>query len=92
MGRDALDDIAQIDERIDVQVLAGLHQRTADGRAMRRRFAPGKEPIFAAEYDWPQRLLSPVVVDLEPAVLGVTRQGDPVAPRVADGRTERALR
>jgi hypothetical protein len=38
MGRDALDDVAQIDERIDVQVLAGLDQRTQDGGAVRRCF------------------------------------------------------
>ena len=30
MGRDAVDDIAQIDERIDLEMLAGLHQRTED--------------------------------------------------------------
>jgi len=33
MGRDALDDIAQIHERIDLQMLAGLHQRTQNGGA-----------------------------------------------------------
>ena len=41
MRRDALDHITQIDEGIDLQVLAGLHQRTQDGGAVRRRFAPG---------------------------------------------------
>jgi hypothetical protein len=35
------------------------------------RFAPGEEPVFAAKHDRPQRLLRPVVVDLEPAVFGV---------------------
>jgi hypothetical protein len=44
MRRDALDDVAQIDERIDLQVLAGLHERTQDGGSVRRRFAPGEEP------------------------------------------------
>lgn len=44
MGRDALDHIAQIDERIDLQVLAGLHQRTEDGRAVGRRVAPREQP------------------------------------------------
>jgi hypothetical protein len=42
---DALDDIAQIDERIDVQVLAALHQRTQDAataRSPRPRQQPGK--------------------------------------------------
>ena len=92
MRRDALDDIAQIHERIDLQVLAGLHQRTQDGGAVRRGFAPGEEPVLAAQHDRPERLLRPVVVDLEPAVLGVARQGGPVAQRVADGCTERALR
>jgi hypothetical protein len=70
MGRDALDYIAQIDEGIDPQVLAGLHQRTEDGGAMRRRLASSEEPVFAAEHDRAERLLRPVVVDLEPAVLG----------------------
>ena len=61
MRRDALDDIAQIHERIDLQVLAGLHQRTQDGGAMGGRFAPGEEPDFAAEYDRPERLLRPLL-------------------------------
>ena len=39
-----------------------------------------------------ERLLRPVVVDLEPSVFGVARQRDPVAQRVADGCGERALR
>jgi len=92
MGRDAVDDIAQIDEGVDLQMLAGLHQRTEDGGAMRGGFAAGEEPIFAAEHDRAERLFRAVVVDLEPAVFGVARQGDPVAQRVADGCTERALR
>jgi hypothetical protein len=53
MGRDAIDDIAQIDERIDLQVLAGLHERTQDGGSVRRRFASSEQPVFAAEYDRP---------------------------------------
>jgi hypothetical protein len=53
MGRDALDHITQIDEGIEVQVLAGLHQQTQDGGAVRRRFAPSEEPVFAAEHDRP---------------------------------------
>ena len=91
MRRDALDHIAQIHERIDLQVLAGLDQRTQDGGAMGGRFAPGEEPVFAAKHDRPERLLRPVVVDLEPAVFGVARQRDPVAQRIAAGCTERAL-
>jgi len=51
MGRDALDDIAQIHERIDLEVLAGLHQRTQDGGSVRRRFASSEQPVFAAEHD-----------------------------------------
>jgi hypothetical protein len=34
MRPDALDDIAQVHERIDLQVIAGLHQRTQNGGAM----------------------------------------------------------
>jgi hypothetical protein len=41
--RDALDDIAQIHERIDLKVLAGLHERAQDGRPVGRRFAASKE-------------------------------------------------
>jgi len=92
MRRDALDDIAQIHERIDLQVLAGLDQRTQDGGSVRRRFAPREQPIFAAKHDRSERLLRPVVVDLEPSVFGIARQGDPVAQRVAGGCSEWALR
>jgi hypothetical protein len=45
--RDALDDIVKINERIDLQVLTGLHQRTQDGGAMRRRFTARKQPVLA---------------------------------------------
>jgi hypothetical protein len=92
MRRNALDDIAQIHERIDLQVLTRLHQGTQDGGSVRRRFAPREQPVFAAQHDRSECLLSPVVVDLEPSVFGVARQGDPVAQRVADGCSERALR
>ena len=92
MRRDALDDIAQIQERIDLQVLARLHERTEDGGAVRRCLASREQPVFAAEHDRSERLLRPIVVDLEPSVFGVARQGDPVAQRIADGCTERALR
>ncbi len=47
MRRDALDHIAQIHERIDLQVLTRLHQRTQDGGSVRRRFAPREQPVFA---------------------------------------------
>jgi hypothetical protein len=50
------------------------------------------EPVLRAQHDRPERLLSSVVVDFEPAVFRVARQGDPVAQRVADGCTERTLR
>ncbi len=44
--RDALKDTAQIQERIVLQVLAGLHERPQDGRAVCRRFAARKQIIF----------------------------------------------
>ena len=53
MRRDTLDDIAQIHERIDLQMLAGLHQRTQDSGSVRRCFAPGKEPVLPAQDDRP---------------------------------------
>ena len=54
---------------------------------MRRRFGSGEQPVFAAEHDRSERLLRPVVVDLELFVPGVAPQGDPVAQRVTDGCT-----
>ena len=45
MRRDALEYIAQIDERIDLQVLTRLHQRTQDGGSARRAFAPREQSI-----------------------------------------------
>ena len=60
MRRYALDDIAQIHERIDLQVLAGLHQRTQDGGAVRRCFAPGEEPVL------PSRRIADVLGKPEP--------------------------
>jgi hypothetical protein len=63
-----------------------------DGGSVRRRFAPREQPVFAAQLDRSERLLRSVVVDLEPSVFGVARQGDPVAQRVADGCALRTLR
>jgi N-acetylglucosamine kinase-like BadF-type ATPase len=63
-----------------------------DGGSVRRRFAPREQPVFAAQLDRSERLLRSVVVDLEPSVFGVARQGDPVAQRVADGCALRASR
>jgi hypothetical protein len=73
MRRDGLDHITQIHERIDLQVLAGLDQRTQDGGSMRRRLSPREQPIFAAQHDRSERLLRSVVVDPEPSVFGVAR-------------------
>jgi len=56
-SRRALEDIAQIHERIDLQVLTSLHEGTQDGGSMRRRFAPRKQPVFAAKHDRSERLL-----------------------------------
>ena len=53
MGRNALDDIAQVDEGIDLQVLAGLHQRTQNGGAMSGGFTSREQPVFAAKHDRP---------------------------------------
>ena len=71
MGRDAVDDIAQIDERVDLQMLAGLHQRTEDGGAMRGGFAAGEEPIFAAEHR--SRVILPMSVFVRDCTTGGTR-------------------
>ena len=56
MRRGVLDDIAQIHERIDLQVLTGLHERTQDGRAVRRCFAARKQIILPAQ-DRPRVIL-----------------------------------
>src|ERR1700736_5105567 len=51
MRRDALDDIAQIHERIDLQVLAGLPQRTQNGGAMGGGFTSREQPVLPAQHD-----------------------------------------
>ena len=71
MGRDALDHIAQIQERIDLQVLAGLDERTQDGGAMGGRFAPGEEPVFAAQHR--PRVILPMSVFVSDCTTGGTR-------------------
>ena len=49
MCRDPLDDIAQVDEGIGLQVLARLHQRTQEGGPVRCRFATGKQIIWPVQ-------------------------------------------
>ncbi len=61
MRRHALDNIAQVDERIDLQVLARLHQRTQDGGPVRRRFAAREQMIFAAQNNRSERLFRAVM-------------------------------
>jgi hypothetical protein len=61
MRRHALDDVAQVDERIDPDVLTGLHEREQDRRAVGRRLAPCEEPVFPSENDWLDRASAPLL-------------------------------
>lgn len=92
MRQHAVDHIAQIHKRVELQVLTGLPERTQDGRAVRSCFAARKQISLPAQDDRPQSLLSAVIVNSEAPVVGVTRQRGPIAQRVADGGTEGALR
>ena len=49
--RDTLDHVTQVDEGIDLEVLAGLDERTQDRGAVRRRFTAREEPVFAPQHD-----------------------------------------
>jgi len=46
MGRAVRDYIAQLTERINLQVFAGLHQRTQNGGAMDGGFTSWEQPVL----------------------------------------------
>jgi hypothetical protein len=84
MRRDALDDIAQIHERIDLQVLAGW---TSEHR-MAVRCAAASLPANN-QFCGPARSVG---APAPPPLLSMLSRPSPVAQRVADGCTQRALR
>ena len=84
MRRDALDDIAQIHERSDLQVLAGLDQRTQDSGSVRRRFASREQPILAAKHDRSGRLLRRLADGARISAASVHLAGESRAQRLAN--------
>ena len=88
----AFQNVGEIDERIEVMLLAGLDE-TVDHRGP---FATGigacKHPVLASHDQRPDGALGDIVIDGEPAVLRVAIQGRPLIEGVLDRLTHRALR
>ena len=71
---------------------AVLHDGVDHGGLVTRLFRAEEEPVFCTELDGAHGVLDEVVVDLEPAVLQIPREGVPVPLSVGEGFADRALR
>jgi len=85
VGTDAVEDIAQIDERIDVEELAGGEEAGQDGGRPASGVAAEEDPVLATHSHPSQAALGPVVVDLQVTVLGVAEERRPVAEGIGNG-------
>src|SRR5262249_12783278 len=90
--RDALDHVAEVGERIELEILAAHDERVDRRGPARTGVAAREEPVLAADGDLADRALDRVVVNREPPVLDVARERRAELEGVADRHAERALR
>src|SRR2546426_9721958 len=73
MGADAFEDVAQVGKRIDAESFARGDEAGQDRRRPPAVVAPIEHPVFATNRDSTQAAFGTVVVDLQVAVLAVSR-------------------
>ena len=81
----------EVSEGVDLLSPAAGDEAAEDRCGATSPVAAGKQPVLSAQHDGPNRVLGRVVVDVQVAVVAVTRQRRPVVQRVADGLADRAL-
>ena len=86
MAADASEEVAEVGERVDGEALASGDQAGQDGGGLSPDVAAIKHPILPARRDSPQAALSPIVIDLQIAVLRIASQCFPVGPPAASVR------
>src|ERR1700749_2349641 len=87
----ALEDVTQVAFRVEIVEFRGTEERVDCGGTLPAVVGPSKQPVLAAQGDGPQRPLRGVVVDLEPPVLAIASERDPVRECIADRLGEFAL-
>ena len=92
MSAEALEDVAQTGNRINVEPLACGIEAGQHARRPPAVVASKGEPVLASDRDRAQAALGTVIVDFQITVLGVTDQGFPVRQRVGNGLPFRTLR
>jgi len=78
MGADALEDVAKIGERINLESLTRGDEAGEYGGGSPTVIATEEQPVFPSDGDSPQASLGAVVVALEVSVFAVAGQGFPV--------------
>src|SRR6202041_1063408 len=81
---DTLEHVAQIGFRIDVVELGGTEEGVQGGSPIATIVRSREEPVLAAQSDDPKCPLRRIVVDLEPSVLAIACERDPVRERIAN--------
>jgi hypothetical protein len=79
MGADALEDVAKVGERVDMESLAGGDEAGQDGGGLPAFIAPEEEPVVPSDGDPSQASLGTVVIGLQVTSLarnqGLNRNG-----------------
>jgi hypothetical protein len=86
----ASQNVAQAGKRIDAELLAGRDDGVEHRGGLGALVASGEQPILATQRDASQRAFGSVVVDVEEAVVGKSRQRLPMPLRVSNHQTDRA--
>jgi len=81
---DAPEHMAQIGFGIETVELGSADQRVDRGRPLAALVRACDQVILSAEGDRAQRPLGGIVIDLDAAIIAVSRQGRPAAERICD--------
>ena len=93
MGRQALEDISKVLERLEPDALGTLKERIEDLRPPAASLETAqKEIVLPTKYRGANSLFAPVVIDLDKTVIEIALHVRPLPLGVAHGFTEFALR
>src|SRR6185312_4530738 len=85
VGRDPLEDVAEIGFGLDAVEPSGRDQGGDRRSARTTRIGSGEQPVLPPKGDGPDRALDRIVVDFNGAVIDVARQGGPALDDVMNG-------
>lgn len=82
MSADAVEDVEEVSEGVDLESLAGRHKAGEDRGGSPAVVASEEQPVFSSDSNSPQAAFGAVVVYLEVSVPAVSAQGVPVRQHV----------